>query len=77
MAQVTIYIPNDLESKIKEKASALNLSISKFISTLLEQKVQNEWSPSSRKLAGAWDDDFPTLEKIRADQGEDVPREAF
>jgi len=76
MAQVTIYIPNNLESQIKEKASSLNISISKFISTLLEQKVQNEWSPSSRKLAGAWDD-FPTLQEIRADQGQDALREEF
>jgi len=49
MAQVTIYIPNDLESQIKAMTSSLNISISKFISTLLEQKVQNEWSYSSRK----------------------------
>jgi hypothetical protein len=76
MAQVTIYIPNDLESQIKEKASSLNLSISKFISTLLEQKVQNEWSSSSRKLAGAWDD-FPSLQETRANQGQDAPREEF
>ena len=76
MAQVTIYIPNDLESKIKEKASSLNISISKFISTLLEQKVQNEWSSSSRKLAGTWDD-LPSLQEVRADQGQDAKREAF
>ena len=60
MAQVTIYIPNDLESQIKAMAGSLNISISKFISTILEQKVQNEWSHDSRKLAGAWDD-FPTI----------------
>ena len=65
MAQVTIYIPNDLESQIKAMANSLNISISKFISTLLEQKVKNEWSYSSRKLAGAWGD-FPTLQEIRA-----------
>jgi len=76
MAQVTIYIPNELESRIKEKASSLDISISKFISTLLEQKVQNEWSHSSRKLAGAWDD-FPTLQEIRANQAEDTVREEF
>jgi hypothetical protein len=76
MAQVTIYIPNDLESRIKEKASSLNISISKFISTLLEQKIQNEWSYSSRKLAGSWDD-FPTLQEIRANEGQDAQREAF
>ena len=76
MAQVTIYIPNDLESQIKAMASSLNISISKFISTLLEQKVQNEWSYSSRKLAGSWDD-FPTLQEIRANQGQDAQREDF
>ena len=76
MAQVTIYISNDLESQIKAMASSLNISISKFISTLLEQKVQNEWSYSSRKLAGSWDD-FPTLQEIRANQGQDSQREEF
>ncbi len=76
MAQVTIYISNDLESQIKAMASSLNISISKFISTILEQKVQNEWSSGSRKLAGAWDD-FPTLKEIRANQGQDVKREEF
>ena len=76
MAQVTIYIPNDLESQIKAMASSLNISISKFISTILEQKVHNEWSSGSHKLAGAWDD-FPTLHEIRANQGKDVQREEF
>jgi len=76
MAQITIYIPNDLEKKIKEQANSLNISISKFISTLLEQKVQNEWSNSSRKLAGAGDD-FPILQEIRTNQGEDTIKEAF
>jgi len=76
MAQVTIYIPNDLESQIKEMAKSLNISISKFISTILEQKVKNEWSNESRKLGGSWDD-FPTLEEIRANQGQDVQREEF
>jgi hypothetical protein len=65
MAQVTIYIPNDLELKIKAMSSSLNVSISKFISTILEQKIQNEWSHDSKKLAGSWDD-FSTLEEIRA-----------
>ena len=76
MAQVTIYISNDLETQIKAMASSLNISISKFISGILEQKVQNEWSYSSRKLAGSWDD-FPTLQEIRANQGQDAQREEF
>ena len=38
MAQVSIYIANDLEIQIKVMVSSFN------ISTILEQKVQNEWS---------------------------------
>ena len=77
MAQVTIYLPNDLESRIKAMAGSLDLSISKLITTLLEQKVRNEWSPDIRELAGAWGEDFPSREEIGAGEGRDVPREAF
>lgn len=76
MTQVTIYIANELESQVKAMATSLNISISKFISTTLEQKMQNEWSHSSRKLAGSWND-FPTLQEIRDSEGKDVPRETF
>ncbi len=76
MAQVTIYISSDLESRIKTMASSLNISISKFISKTLEQKVQNEWSHDSRQLAGAWHD-FPAFEELRDYQGSDLPREEF
>ncbi len=76
MAQVTIYIANELESQVKAMATSLNISISKFISTTLEQKIQNEWSHNSRELAGSWND-FPTPQEIRESEGKDVPREAF
>ena len=76
MAQVTIYIPNALESQVKTMAASLGISISKFIAGTLEQKVQNEWSGSVRELAGAWSD-FPDLEDIRANQKQDSAREEF
>jgi len=34
MAQVTIYMNNELESKIKNIANSLNISISKFIANV-------------------------------------------
>ena len=64
MAQITIYIPNDLEVEVKSMAKSLNISMSKFISKMLEQKVKNEWSTETEDLAGAWND-FPSLEEIR------------
>jgi hypothetical protein len=76
MAQVTIYIPNDLETKIKTMAKSLDLSISKFITNTLKQKVKNEWSSDTVGLSGSWSN-FPPLEEIRETRGKDINREAF
>ena len=76
MAQVTIYMNRDLEAQIKGMASALNLSISKFISNTLEEKVHNEWNPRAKELAGSWSD-FPTLAEIRQSHTKDIKREEF
>ncbi len=35
------------------------------------------WPELIDHLSGAWADDFPTLEEIRAGQGEDAPRESL
>ncbi len=74
MAQITIYIPNDLEKKIKQKSKELNISISKFITKLLEQKIQNSWSIETKKLVGAWDD-FEDAKSLREPKAKDTKRE--
>lgn len=76
MAQVTIYINSSLEAKIKETAKSLNISISKFISGILEKQIQNEWDPSTKELAGSWSN-FPDIETIRSVDAKDTSREAF
>jgi hypothetical protein len=35
------------------------------------------WEELVQSLAGAWADDFPTLEEIRAGSGQDIPRESL
>lgn len=76
MAQVTIYMDNDLESKVKDAAAILNLSISKFIANTLAQNIDNEWDSSIKALPGKWSD-FPNLQSIRATEGKDLERESF
>ncbi len=76
MAQITIYINNDLESKVKEIANSLDTSISKYISTVLEKNISNDWNPKTKELVGSWSD-FPTIEEIRHDNTPDIKREAF
>jgi predicted transcriptional regulator len=63
MSQVTIYLDDELENKMRAAAEAMNLSKSRWIAALIEEKLKNEWPASVIALAGAWED-FPTLEEI-------------
>ena len=74
MAQITIYINSELESKVKKIASSLNISISKYISTIVEKNIEDSWNPKVKKLAGSWSD-FPTIEEIRDSSAKDIKRE--
>ncbi len=76
MAQVTIYLNNSLEAQVKEMASSLNISISKFISNILEDRISNEWQSEIKELAGSWRT-FTDLNDIRNSGSEDIKREDF
>jgi hypothetical protein len=73
---VTIYINNALEEKIKTRAGSLNISLSKLISSVLEQQFNNQWHPDTQKLVGSWQD-FPEIEQIREATANDVEKESF
>lgn len=75
MAQVTIYMDNNLEQKIKELSINSGVSISKFISNILEKNLNSKWSDEIKSLSGSWSD-FPKLEELR-DTKEDIKREEF
>jgi hypothetical protein len=77
MGQVTIYINNTLEIKMKEAAKSNNLSVSKWAADIIEEKLATDWPRDIVKLAGSWKDDFPTIEELRPNHGRDIPREAL
>ncbi len=76
MGRITIDLNDETERKIQASAKASNLTVSKWIARLIEEKTAEQWSASVRELAGAWPD-FPQLEEIRDTAGGDVPREPF
>ena len=77
MAQVTIYMNNNIEQKVKKLAKSMNISISKYISTILEQKTANCWDSSTKELSGSWSD-FSTISEIRSNENvKDTKREVF
>ncbi len=74
MGQVTIYLEDEIEAKMRKAAKSMHLSQSKWIANLIKEKVADEWPESVVKLAGAWKD-LPTVEEIRTTHGSDAVRE--
>jgi hypothetical protein len=77
MGQVTIYLDNEIENKMKKAAKTSHLSVSKWISKIIKDKISTEWPQDVVNLAGSWKKDFPTLEEIRSTQAVDSNREVL
>jgi len=73
MGQITIYLENGLEEKMKAVAKSEHLSQSKWIADLIRNKLCDKWPSEVAELAGSWRD-FPTAEEIRGSLGEDIKR---
>jgi hypothetical protein len=76
MGQVTIYLDDEVETKMRAAAKSSHLSKSKWIARLIKEKTADQWPESVAGLAGAWPD-LPTAEEIRTSLGADAAREEF
>lgn len=74
MGQVTIYLEDEIERKMRSAAKTMNMPQSKWIASVIKEKLIDEWPDSVRQLAGAWSD-FPSLQEIRDTGTSDTPRE--
>ena len=77
MSQVTIYIEDKLEQKVRHNAKAQGISVSKWIVGAIEANDRDSWPPQVVESFGTWGDDVPELAAIRASFGQDGPRETF
>ena len=68
MGQVTIYLDNETENKLKKAAKSSHVSVSKWVAIMIKAQVKTEWPRDIAKLAGSWQGNFPTLEEIRSKQ---------
>ena len=76
MSQMTIYLDNELEVKVKQNVAKMGLSMSQFVAGLIRKELEQEWSPKIRELSGSWDN-FSSIEEIRCNQTPDTLRESF
>ena len=77
MGQVTIYLDNETERKLKEAAKSSHISVSKWVAGVIEEKITTKWPEDVVNLPGSWKDDFPTIEEIRSGVDHDSPREGL
>jgi len=76
MGQVTIYLDDENEKRLKAAAKAAGVPVSRWVASLIHERARTVWPESVRRLAGAWRD-FPDLETIRMAKGKDSAREAL
>lgn len=76
MGQVTIYLDDEIETRMRAAAKSSHLSKSKWVARLIKEKTAEQWPESVTELAGAWPD-LPLAEEIRTSLGVDVAREEF
>ena len=76
MGQVTIYLDDENEKRVKAAAKAAGVPVSRWLATLVEEKTCNVWPEQVRQLAGAWLD-FPDLTTIRQQNAKDSKRETI
>ena len=76
MAQLTIYLPDDIESRARRAAKAKGKSVSRWIADQVVDSLENTWPKGVLDAAGAFPD-FPSLEEIRKGYGADASRESL
>lgn len=74
MAQVTIYLDDTAEKRVKAAARKAGVSVSRWVADLVEKRTRTDWPAEVLELAGAWPD-FPDPEDLRAHAGKDQRRE--
>jgi hypothetical protein len=73
MAQITLYIDDATQARLREAAAARQVSQSQFVADLIRKATASEWPPEVLALIGSVPD-FPLAEELRAGLPPDAPR---
>ena len=76
MAQITLYLPDEVENKARKAARAQKTSVSRWIADQIKHNLEKSLPQSWIDAAGA-SPDFPDVADLRKGYGKDAPRESF
>jgi hypothetical protein len=73
MAQITLYIDDATQARLREAAASRKVSQSQYVADLIRKATASDWPPAVLALAGAVPD-FPLAESLRASLAPDPER---
>lgn len=76
MKQLVLEIDEATEARINAVAKKAGLSSEQWLKQIINEKTLTTWPESIKALAGAWQD-FPFVEELRVNEGQDISRESF
>ena len=76
MAQITIYLRDDLEAKARKAAKAKREPLSRWIAAQIEKSLEETWPQAVLDAAGALPE-FSELSELREGYGKDSRRESM
>lgn len=77
MGQVTIYLDDQTEERMKRAADDAGVPRSRWVAELIRERTRAEWPETFRRLIGSWGDDFPEVGEIREGLADDAARTRF
>ncbi|HXU29435.1 MAG TPA: CopG family transcriptional regulator [Thermoanaerobaculia bacterium] len=78
MTILTLDLDPETEAKLEQVAKESGVTTSFWVAELIRERTSSAWPEEVRRLFGSWsDEDFPSIEEIRAGQPEDLLRESL
>ncbi len=74
MAQITLYIDESTQRRLRDAATQRKVSQSQFVADLIRRATDDAWPAAVLALAGSVPD-FPLAEELRSDLPADLERE--
>lgn len=76
MAQITLYIDDSTQSRLRDAAARQQVSQSQFVAELIRRATDTTWPDEVLALAGSVPD-FPQADALRAGLAEDAARPSW
>jgi hypothetical protein len=72
MPQLHLYVPEDVAIKVREKAKARNLTVSRYLAEVIRREVGEGWPEGYfERVCGTWEGEFPELIRQKAEELEE------